>query len=86
LGYEGLKINGKQVQLVNLADNTKEDWEFDRIVCAVGYHQNDTIDISEVDSVKKTYVVGDNRNPRDIMQALYEGMMVAYDLADSFIK
>lgn len=85
LGYEVTKVNGKIAELTNLADNTREELEFDRIVCAVGYKQNEIIDLSEVDSVKKTYVIGDNRNPRDIMQALYEGMMVAYDLADSYI-
>lgn len=85
-GYEVSKVNGKQVQIINLADNTNEDMEFDKIVCAVGYYKNDPIDINGIDTIKKTYVIGDNRDPQDIMQALYEGMMVAYDLADSYIK
>lgn len=79
-------VNNKEVSLKNLADNSNETREFDKIVLAVGYYKNDSINTSPVESVKKNYVIGDNRNPQDIMHALYEGMMVAYDLAASYLK
>ncbi|HZK43489.1 MAG TPA: FAD-dependent oxidoreductase [Syntrophomonadaceae bacterium] len=85
LAYEIINIDGQEAQLEKIADNTKETVTFDKIVGAVGYYQNDIIDTSEIASIKKTYVIGDNRKPKDIMQALYEGMMVTYDLAESYL-
>ncbi len=85
LGFAVAAVNNQQVQLKNLADHNIEAREYDKIVCAVGYHKNDVIDTSYFNEVKKTYTIGDNRNPQDIMQALYDGMMVAYDLAAAYL-
>lgn len=86
LGCEIVEINNEQVTFNKLAENVSETLDFDKIVCATGYYKNDILDTSQLDFVKKVYVIGDNRQVKDIMAALYDGMMVAYDLADSYLN
>ncbi len=86
LGAEIVEINGKQVIFNKFAENVCENMDFDKIICATGYYRNDILDTSQFDFVKKEYVIGDNRKPKNIMQALYDGVMVAYDLAESLLN
>lgn len=86
LGVEVVEVNNRQVMFNKFQENQYTNLEFDKIVCATGYYRNDIIDTSHLDFVKRVYVIGDNRRPKNIMQALYDGMMVAYDLAASCLN
>ncbi len=86
LGADIVEINGEQVIFNKFTENVCENMDFDKIVCAVGYYRNDILDTSQFDFVQKVYVIGDNRKPNNIMQALYDGVMVAYDLAESLLN
>lgn len=71
------KIEGENVYITSEVEQKIEG--IDRIICACGYMPNKFSD-EQPDELKKCYIIGDAKNPRDIASALYEAEFAVYDL------
>jgi 2,4-dienoyl-CoA reductase-like NADH-dependent reductase (Old Yellow Enzyme family)/thioredoxin reductase len=72
-----VKELGKGYALVEDASGTKKIGEFDAIILAVGSVTNDRIAHSLEGKVPELYVIGDASEPREALEALYEGEEIA---------
>ena len=77
-GFMVKEIAGKTVQIVKSSDGSEENLDVDAIVLASG-SQSDVLPLEGLEAAR-VYVIGDAREPRGIMEAVYEGELVAEDL------
>jgi pyruvate/2-oxoglutarate dehydrogenase complex dihydrolipoamide dehydrogenase (E3) component len=72
-----VKELGKGYALVEDASGTKKIGEFDAIIVAVGSVKNDRIAHALEGKIPELYVIGDASEPREALEALYEGEEIA---------
>jgi len=68
-----------QVRLLNLANQEEELIQADHIVLAAGYRSNEDYR-KMIPQGKPAFIIGDAREARNIMEAIYEGAMLVYNL------
>ena len=78
-GYIVKRIAGKTVQLLKLSDESEEQIIADAVIFTCG-NINNHLSIDHKTPLK-VYLIGDAKQPRGIMEAIYEGEMVAEDIA-----
>ena len=77
-GFSVGSIAGKTVQLVKLSDGSGEQLTADAIILASG-NQSDVLPLEGLE-IPRVYIIGDAKEPRGIMEAIYEGELIAEDL------
>ena len=83
-GYIVKRIAGKTVQLLKLSDESEEQIIADAVIFTCG-NINNHLSIDHKTPLK-VYLIGDAKQPRGIMEAIYEGEMVAEDIAAKRIR
>lgn len=78
-GYMVKNIKGNTIHLMKLDDETEEQIIADSIIFACGSSSNH-LNIENKHRFKKVYIIGDAKQPRGIMEAIYEGELIAEDL------
>ena len=68
-----------QVRLLNLANQEEELIQADHIVLAAGYRSNEDYR-KMIPQGKPAFIIGDACEARNIMEAIYEGAMLVYNL------
>jgi len=75
-----VKELGKGFALVEAASGTRKIDGFDTIVLAVGSKPDDRIAKSLEGKVPELYVIGDASEPREALEAVYEGEEIAMNV------
>ncbi|HNX27915.1 MAG TPA: FAD-dependent oxidoreductase [Syntrophomonadaceae bacterium] len=79
-GYIVKNIEGKTAQLLKISDGVEEQVTADTIIFTCGNKSN-LLPIDNIQKLKKIYIIGDAKKPRGIMEAIYEGELIAEDIA-----
>lgn len=77
--YKITSVEEAQVRLLNLANQEEELILADNIILAAGYSSNEDYR-KMIPQGKPAFIIGDAREARNIMEAIYEGAMLVYNL------
>lgn len=64
-------------QVTGFEESSQKVWTADTVICAVGYRSENTLTAQIQDLEKEIYNIGDSRQVKSIMQAIWEGFEVA---------